>query len=144
MPECELRPATAEDVDAVYGLICELKQAELDRSAFHAGFAANLLDHNMRYQLAEQNGHIIGMIGLHMQFHLHHANWIGEIQELVVMPQARGLRVGSQLLTWAEEFARQAGAEMTELSTSVKRLDAHRFYLREGYTQSHFRFTKPL
>ena len=144
MPECELRPATAEDVDAVYGLICELKQAELDRSAFHAGFAANLLDHNMRYQLAEQNGHIIGMIGLHMQFHLHHTNWIGEIQELVVMPQARGLRVGSQLLAWAEEFARQAGAEMTELSTSVKRLDAHRFYLREGYTQSHFRFTKPL
>ena len=144
MPECELRPATAEDVDAVYGLICELKQAELDRSAFHAGFAANLLDHNMRYQLAEQNGHIIGMIGLHMQFHLHHANWNGEIQELVVMPQARGLRVGSQLLAWAEEFARQAGAEMTELSTSVKRLDAHRFYLREGYTQSHFRFTKPL
>lgn len=144
MPECELRPATAEDVDAVYGLICELKQAELDSSAFHAGFAANLLDHNMRYQLAEQNGHIIGMIGLHMQFHLHHANWIGEIQELVVMPQARGLRVGSQLLAWAEEFARQAGAEMTELSTSVKRLDAHRFYLREGYTQSHFRFTKPL
>ena len=144
MPECELRPATAEDVDAVYGLICELKQAELDRSAFHAGFAANLLDHNMRYQLAEQDGHIVGMIGLHMQFHLHHANWIGEIQELVVMPQARGLKVGSQLLAWAEEFARQAGAEMTELSTSVKRLDAHRFYLREGYTQSHFRFTKPL
>lgn len=144
MPECELRPATAEDVDAVYGLICELKQAELDRSAFHAGFAANLLDHNMRYQLAEQNGHIVGMIGLHMQFHLHHANWIGEIQELVVMPQARGLRVGSQLLAWAEAFAREAGAEMTELSTSVKRLDAHRFYLREGYTQSHFRFTKPL
>ncbi|MCU6678541.1 aminoalkylphosphonate N-acetyltransferase [Leclercia tamurae] len=144
MPECELRPATAEDVDAVYGLICELKQAELDRSAFHAGFAANLLDHNMRYQLAEQEGHIVGMIGLHMQFHLHHANWIGEIQELVVMPQARGLKVGSQLLAWAEAFARQAGAEMTELSTSVKRLDAHRFYLREGYTQSHFRFTKPL
>lgn len=144
MPECELRPATAEDVDAVYGLICELKQAELDRSAFHAGFAANLLDHNMRYQLAEQDRHIVGMIGLHMQFHLHHANWIGEIQELVVMPQARGLKVGSQLLAWAEAFARQAGAEMTELSTSVKRLDAHRFYLREGYTQSHFRFTKPL
>lgn len=144
MPECELRPATAEDVDAIYGLICELKQAELDRSAFHAGFAANLLDHNMRYQLAEQDGHIVGMIGLHMQFHLHHANWIGEIQELVVMPQARGLKVGSQLLAWAEAFAREAGAEMTELSTSVKRLDAHRFYLREGYTQSHFRFTKPL
>ncbi|MEX9253925.1 aminoalkylphosphonate N-acetyltransferase [Pseudenterobacter timonensis] len=144
MPACKLRPAAAEDVEIVYGLICELKQAELDRAAFHAGFAANLQDHNMRYQLALLDDSVVGMIGLHMQFHLHHANWIGEIQELVVLPQARGQKVGSQLLAWAEEEARKAGAEMTELSTSVKRVDAHRFYLREGYMQSHFRFTKPL
>lgn len=37
------------------------------------------------------------MISLHMQFHLHHANWIGEIQELVVLPPMRG-KIGSQLL----------------------------------------------
>jgi len=60
------------------------------------------------------------------------------------MPQARGLKVGSQLLAWAEGVARESDAEMTELSTSMKRTDAHRFYVREGYTQSHFRFTKPL
>lgn len=29
MPACELRPATQYDTDAVYALICELKQAEL-------------------------------------------------------------------------------------------------------------------
>ena len=98
----------------------------------------------MHYQLAQLDGQVVGLIGLHLQFHLHHANWIGEIQELVVMPQARGLTVGSQLLAWAEATAREAGAEMTELSTSTQRLNAHRFYQREGYTQSHFRFTKPL
>ena len=27
----------------------------------------------MRYQLAGAEGQVIGMIGLHMQFHLHHA-----------------------------------------------------------------------
>lgn len=144
MPECQLRPATADDTPIVYALICELKQAEFDRQAFETGFLANLQDSNMHYQLALLDGAAIGMIGLHMQFHLHHARWIGEIQELVVMPQARGLRVGSTLLAWAEEAARAAGAELTELSTSVKRVDAHRFYLREGYAQSHFRFTKPL
>lgn len=53
-------------------------------------------------------------------------------------------KIGSQLLAWAEEEARQAGAELTELSTNIKRRDAHRFYLREGYKQSHFRFTKAL
>ncbi|EEZ0293745.1 TPA: aminoalkylphosphonate N-acetyltransferase [Escherichia coli] len=123
MPACELRPATQYDTDAVYALICELKQAEFDHHAFRVGFNANLRDPNMRYHLALLDG---------------------EIQELVVMPQARGLNVGSKLLAWAEEEARQAGAEMTELSTNVKRHDAHRFYLREGYEQSHFRFTKAL
>lgn len=141
---CELRRATAQDTEAVYALVCELKQASFDYPAFRAGFTANLQDARLRYQLALLDGQAVGLIGLHLQYHLHHANWIGEIQELVVMPQARGLNVGSKLLAWAEEEARQAGAEMTELSTNVKRHDAHRFYLREGYEQSHFRFTKAL
>jgi len=138
----ELRRATIADSDAVYTLICELKQAEFNRQAFNVGFAANLEDHNLCYQLAELDGEVVGMVSLHMQFHLHHVNWVGEIQELVVMPKARGYGVGSKLLTWAEETARIAGAELTELSTSVKRHDAHRFYQREGYQQTHFRFTK--
>ncbi|WP_336221708.1 aminoalkylphosphonate N-acetyltransferase [Citrobacter amalonaticus] len=144
MSACELRRATAQDIEAVYALICELKQTRFDYPTFRAGFTANLQDTRLHYQLALLEGQAVGLIGLHLQYHLHHANWIGEIQELVVMPQARGLRIGSQLLAWAEQEAREAGAEMTELSTSVKRHDAHRFYLREGYEQSHFRFTKAL
>lgn len=140
----ELRRATIADCDDVYALICELKQGEFNRQAFNAGFAASLDDRNLHYQLALLNGDVIGMISLHIQFHLHHVNWIGEIQELVVMPQARGHGVGSRLLAWAEKQARHAGAELTELSTSTRRLDAHRFYQREGYQQTHFRFTKPV
>lgn len=144
MSEIEFRRATLADSDSVYALICELKQAEFDRPAFNVGFAANLEEKNLCYQLALMNGEVVGMIGLHMQFHLHHVNWIAEIQELVVMPQARGHGVGSRLLAWAEKQARIAGAELTELSTSTGRLDAHRFYQREGYRQTHFRFTRPV
>lgn len=144
MSACELRRATAQDTEAVYALICELKQTRFDYPAFRTGFTANLQDTRLRYQLALLEDQAVGLIGLHLQYHLHHTNWIGEIQELVVMPQARGLKIGSQLLAWAEQEAREAGAEMTELSTSVTRHDAHRFYLREGYEQSHFRFTKAL
>lgn len=111
MPVCELRHATTEDTDSVYALICELLKNELDYQAFRDGFAANLLDPNVHYRLALRNGEVVGMISLHMQFHLHHANWIGEIQELVVLPPMRGQKIGSQLLAWAEEEARQAGAE---------------------------------
>lgn len=140
----ELRPATLADSDAVYTLMCELKQAEFDRQRFNVGFASNLEESNLCYQLALLNDEIVGVIGLHMQFHLHHVNWVGEIQELVVMPLARGHGVGSKLLAWAEEKAWIAGAELTELSTSTGRLDAHRFYEREGYKQTHHRFTKPV
>lgn len=107
------RPATQYDTDAVYALICELKQAEFDHHAFRVGFNANLRDPNMRYHLALLDGEVVGMIGLHLQFHLHHVNWIGEIQELVVMPQARGLNVGSKLLAWAEEEARRGRNDRT-------------------------------
>ena len=54
------------------------------------------------------------------------------------MPEARGLKVGSQLLAWAEDTARQAGAELTELSTSVRRLDAHRFMFVKGIRRAIF------
>lgn len=121
MPVCELRRATPDDTDAVYQLICELKQAEFDRQAFRAGFASNLQDRTIRYQLALRDGQVVGMIGLHMQYHLHHANWIGEIQELVVMPQARGLKVGSRLLAWAEEeHMGETIAEMRKVILKVK------------------------
>lgn len=140
----ELRRATLSDSDAVYMLICELKQTHFDKTAFDAGFAARLEDPNFHCQLALHNGQPQGLITLHLQFHLHHANWIAEIQELVVIPQARGLGVGKLLLEWAEAEARCANAETIELSTSTGRVNAHRFYQREGYLPSHLRFTKAL
>ena len=44
MSVCELRRATLYDTDAVYALICELKQGQFDLQAFSAGYAANLQD----------------------------------------------------------------------------------------------------
>lgn len=141
---CELRPATLADTEAVYGLICELKQKEYDRNTFAAGFAANLRHPQQRYQLAEVNGEIVGLIGIQIMFPLNLNCWIGEIQELVVLPQIRGLNVGKRLLEWAEDEARLNGASLMELSSGKVRTDAHRFYQREGYEQSHFRFKKTL
>ncbi|EOV9631089.1 aminoalkylphosphonate N-acetyltransferase [Cronobacter dublinensis] len=144
MPANEIRPATLDDEAHAYALICELKQATFDRSRFRDGFARLLAQPNTHLLLAWHDDEPIGLITLHLQYHLHHLRLIGEIQELVVMPKMRGTGTGKALLACAEEIARDADAELTELSTSVKRLDAHRFYEREGYTRTHARFTKPL
>lgn len=141
---CDLRPASLADTEAVYGLICELKQKEYDRNTFATGFAANLNNPQQRYQLAEVNGEIVGLIGIQIMFPLNLNCWIGEVQELVVLPQMRGLNVGQRLLAWAEDEARSRDASLMELSSGKVRTDAHRFYQREGYEQSHFRFKKTL
>ncbi|MCS3433842.1 aminoalkylphosphonate N-acetyltransferase [Klebsiella sp. BIGb0407] len=136
---------THEQSDIVYALICELRQDQiLDSSLIKEGLIANLNNPHIKYQLAWLGTEVVGFISLQLQFHLHHARWIAEIQELVVMPQARSLGVGKALLAWAEQQARHHHAELLELSTSTKRVDAHRFYIREGYQATHLRFTKPL
>ena len=138
MSVCELRRATLYDTDAVYALICELKQGQFDLQAFSAGYAANLQDANMHYQLAQIDGQVVGLIGLHLQFHLHHANWIGETG---TGGDAAGARVkGWQQPATGPGRSRRArsGRRITELSTSTQRLDAHRFYQREGYTHEPF------
>ena len=62
MSVCELRRATLYDTDAVYALICELKQGQFDLQAFSAGYAANLQDANMHYQLALIDGQVVGFM----------------------------------------------------------------------------------
>lgn len=141
---CELRRATLDDTEAVYGLICELKHKDYDRQIFAAGFAANLNNPNQHYQLAVLDGNVVGMIGLQIMFPLNQNGWVGEVQELTVLPQMRGLNIGKALLAWAEEEARAQGVTLMELSSGKVRTDAHRFYLREGYLESHFRFKKAL
>lgn len=140
-----LTGVTPEHSSIIHSFICELRQDKaLDSQVMKEGLIANLRDPNIEYQLAWQGTEPVGFISLQLQFHLHHARWIAEVQELVVMPQVRGLGVGKALLAWAEQQARLRRAELLELSTSTKRVDAHRFYVREGFSATHYRFTKPL
>ena len=56
----------------------------------------------------------------------------------------RGRGIGAEMMAHAEEEARQRGATVAELTSSRKRTDAHRFYDRLGYAQSHLGFKKKL
>lgn len=143
MPVCELRHATTEDTDSVYALICELLKNELDYQAFRDGFAANLLvQRSLSFSAAQRRGGRHDQPAYAVSSPSCQLDWRNSGAGGITADA--GTKIGSQLLAWAEEEARQAGAELTELSTNIKRRDAHRFYLREGYKQSHFRFTKAL
>ncbi len=59
------------------------------------------------------------------------------LQDLIVTPDSRGRGAGKALLDAATDWARDRGCTHLELASGAGRLDAHRFYLREGMAQSY-------
>jgi [ribosomal protein S18]-alanine N-acetyltransferase len=63
-----------------------------------------------------------------------HAGSTGHIITIDVSPQLRRERVGSRLLTAAEDRLRTAGAQTVALETAVDNLSALSFYKKHGYS----------
>ncbi|NED86790.1 GNAT family N-acetyltransferase, partial [Streptomyces sp. SID11233] len=47
---------------------------------------------------------------------------------------------GTELITWAIEESRRQGANLVQLTSDATRTDAHRFYKRLGFVDSHVGF----
>lgn len=58
---------------------------------------------------------IVGFVSLHIQELLHHAERIGEIQELIVSEKERGIGIGKKLFEKTKEVCQQEGAVQLEV-----------------------------
>lgn len=54
------------------------------------------------------------------------------VEDLAVDPEYRSHGIGSRLLAAARRWAAESGASHLELDSATARVDAHRFYEREG------------
>ncbi len=62
------------------------------------------------------------------------------IEAVQVAPDRRGEGIGAALIARLIEIARDEGAGVVELTSNLRRVDAHRFYERLGFAKSHFGF----
>jgi len=62
------------------------------------------------------------------------------IDDLVTLPVHRSQGYGAALLSWLREYAAAEGCRQLHLDSGAQRLDAHRFYEREGMTNAGFHF----
>jgi len=91
------------------------------------------------------NGQIVGWIDASIERHLQSpANAV--IGGLVVRDGTRGLGIGKRLCLEIEQWARDRSVPVLRVRSQIIREDAHRFYLREGYTKvkTSVVFEKPL
>jgi len=106
---------------------------ELSRTDDRVAFAAVL------------DGQIVGWIDAAMERHLQ-SPASAVIGGLVVREDTRGLGVGRRLCLEVEEWARSKSIPIVRVRSQIKREDAHRFYLRDGYSKvkTSYVFEKPV
>lgn len=139
--EVLVRDALKEDNESIAQLLDELgySMTPAQVSRWIEGIQAQSSD---RLIVATANGRCVGVASLHILPYFPTGGNICRISALVVSSHHRGQGIGSRLIRAAEETARAEGCQGVEITTSVRRQDAHVFYERRGYRRTSLRFFK--
>ncbi|CAN5563794.1 GNAT family N-acetyltransferase [soil metagenome] len=141
-PTLSIRPITAEDAEAAAALSIQLGyeatpdeiRQRIERlatcTASQAAFVACLTRPE-----TPQAPEIVGWIEVAITYHLQSEPFV-LIGGLVVQNGHRGLGIGRRLCEHAENWTRSQGIRILRVTSRSTRLDAHRFYLRDGYVET--------
>ena len=106
--------------------------------AYYSAFEQIEHDPNHELIVAERNGEVIGT--LHLMF-LPSISYQGglraQIESVRVDKQFQSQGIGSAMMQWSMQRAKQRGAHIVQLTTHTTRADAHRFYERLGFQGTH-------
>lgn len=140
-----IRPAVVGDLDAIVRLLADDAFACHYESyasplppSYAEGFAEIAADPNNKLVVVECAGAVIGVLqltiipGISFQ-----GRRRAQIESVRVDRRYRCQGVGTQLVTWAIEQARQRGCRLIQLTSHHERTAAHRFYERLGFRASH-------
>lgn len=106
--------------------------------SYYSAFDQLHSDPNHELIVAEREGEVIGT--LHLMF-LPSISYQGglraQIESVRVDRQFQSQGIGTEMMQWAIERAKERGAHLVQLSTHNSRADAHRFYERLGFKGTH-------
>ncbi len=133
MAMVEVRQIAPDDAQAVSALVTQLGY---DRTpAQIATWIAGADPARQAAFVAVVDGVVAGWIEIERVHHLQSEPFV-LIGGLVVQDGLRGMGVGRDLCRRAEQWAWDHGVETVRVTSRSTRLDAHRFYLRDGYELS--------
>ena len=141
-PKPQIREARPADVPRLVELIHELGH-EIDEKHVRKNLAS-LRQSREAPLLATLEKRIVGLCGISRRVVLHRPAPLGRITSLVVSKEAQGHGIGRMLVEAAEEWMREGGCQLVEVTSNDRRADAHAFYRHLGYERSSIRFFKKL
>ena len=106
--------------------------------SYYTAFQQINADPNQQLIVAKLDGKVVGT--LHLMF-LPSISYQGQLRAQVesvrVDRQYQNRGIGSDMMKWTIERAKERGAHMVQLTSHKSRQDAHRFYERLGFKGSH-------
>lgn len=115
-----------------------LDPASLTDPRYRAAFDAIAADPAHRLVVAERDGEVVGTLQITFIPGLPNFGMKrGLLENVHIRADLRGGGYGSQMVQWAVERCREAGCGMIQLTSNKVRTDAHRFYRKLGFAQSH-------
>lgn len=146
MSEPIFREATAEDVPAIVAMLADdtlgaTRETPTDLVPYLPAFATVDANPNQILVVADDRGEVIGCAQITFIAGLSHRGlWRADIEAVRVRSDRRGTGLGTRLIEWCIEAARERGCGMVQLTSNASRTDANRFYERLGFTASHTGF----
>lgn len=139
------RTATAADLITIVRLLADdplgarrEQFAEPLPDAYHRAFAAIDADPNNQLLLAEQGGHLAGVLQLTFLPNLtYQGSWRAQIEGVRVAASMRSQGVGRALVAEAIARAQAKGCRLVQLTTDKQRPEAIAFYASLGFDASH-------
>jgi len=87
---------------------------------------------------------VIGCLSTSVMRVLHRPAPVGRISMMVVEEAQRGQGIGAALVRAAEAALAEQGCYMVEVTSHVRRTEAHRFYEKLGYEKTSVRLAREL
>jgi predicted N-acetyltransferase YhbS len=137
-----IRAAEARDAEALSRLI-----ARLGYEAAPADVAERLATMHAEGRVvlvAEIGGAVIGCLSTSVMRVLHRPAPVGRISMMVVDEALRSRGIGAELVRAAEAALAAQGCYMVEVTSHMRRTEAHRFYEKLGYEKTSVRLAKTL
>ncbi|MGV9229433.1 N-acetyltransferase family protein [Streptomyces nigra] len=146
MGDLEIRPAVAEDVPAIVGMLADdplgaQRESPDDLTPYLAALERLQGDPHQHVVVAVREGRVVGTLQLTIVPGLSRRGATRSIIEGVrIHADERGSGLGTRLLEWAVDESRRQECHLVQLTSDKTRTDAHRFYERLGFTASHTGF----
>ncbi|MGV9882553.1 N-acetyltransferase family protein [Streptomyces sp. NPDC003006] len=146
MGDLEIRPAVADDLPAIVGMLADdplgaTRESPDDLTPYVSAFQRLADDPNQHLVVAVREGRVVGTLQLTIVPGLSRKGSTRSIIEGVrVHADERGSGLGTRFIEWAVEESRRHDCQLVQLTSDATRTDAHRFYERLGFTASHVGF----